>query len=85
MLKIKDTLIGYAAYAEKFGFTSKYAYIKLLLGTKYVPLRQEFCMIGKVAKIMPKYFGRAYRENLSVKMQELVDGRGAGRIAEILM
>ena len=38
-----DTLICYAAYAEKFDHTSKYRNTKLLLGTKYAPLRQEFC------------------------------------------
>ena len=63
----------------------KYTDTKLLLGTKYVPLRQEFFRIGKMARIMPKYCDHAYREKLSVKMQELVDGRGAGRIAELLI
>ena len=38
-----------------------------------------------LARIMPKYCDRAYRENLSVEMQELVDGRGAGRIVEVLV
>ena len=215
-----DTLICYAAYAEKFGYPSKYADTKLLLGTKYAPLRQEFFGIGKkvihdkvgrilvlsggtdpmnvlqqildemtvfkgiyidavcgiynpnfdmlqeqyishknislhhsidnivdymksadiaisaagttlyelcacgtpaisyviadnqtanaewfdenniiefagdarlddighnLARIMPKYWNRAYRESISVKMQELVDGRGARRIAELLI
>lgn len=42
-----DTLICYAAYAEKFGYPSKYHDTELLLGTKYAPLRQEFCRLGK--------------------------------------
>ena len=37
-----DTLICYAAYAGKFDYPSKYPDTKLLLGTKYAPLRQEF-------------------------------------------
>ncbi len=40
-----DTLICYAAYADKFGYASKYHNTELLLGTKYVPLRQEFCRL----------------------------------------
>ncbi len=42
-----DTLICYAAYYDKFNYASKYSDTKLLLGTKYVPLRREFCGLKK--------------------------------------
>lgn len=42
-----DSLICYAAYAEKFEYDKKYTNTKLYLGTKYAPLRQEFCSLGK--------------------------------------
>ncbi len=42
-----DSLICYAAYAEKFEYEKKYTNTKLYLGTKYAPLRQEFCGLGK--------------------------------------
>ena len=37
-----DMLINYNCYAEKFGYPSRYSGTKLLLGTKYAPLREEF-------------------------------------------
>ena len=42
-----DTLICYAAYYDKFNYASKYSDTKLLLGTKYAPLRREFCGLKK--------------------------------------
>lgn len=42
-----NTLICYAAYAEKFNYASRYHDTTLLLGTKYAPLRKEFCGLGK--------------------------------------
>lgn len=42
-----DSLICYAAYADKFDYQSNYPNTKLLLGTKYAPLRQEFCGLRK--------------------------------------
>lgn len=37
-----DCLIAYANYYEKFQYPKHYKDTKLLLGTKYVPLRQEY-------------------------------------------
>lgn len=37
-----DCLIAYANYYEKFQYPKHYRDTKLLLGTKYVPLRQEY-------------------------------------------
>ena len=42
-----DTLICYAAYYDKFNYASKYSDTELLLGTKYAPLRREFCGLKK--------------------------------------
>lgn len=42
-----NTLICYAAYAEKFNYASRYHDTTLLLGTKYAPLRKEFCGLDK--------------------------------------
>lgn len=42
-----DALVCYAAYAEKIDYSSKYIDTKLFLGTKYAPLRQEFCGLEK--------------------------------------
>lgn len=44
-----DTLICYAAYAAKFDHPSKYKDTRLLLGTKYAPLRPEFCGLKEKA------------------------------------
>ena len=37
-----DMLICYANYWNKFGYEERYSGIKLLLGTKYIPLRKVF-------------------------------------------
>lgn len=37
-----DTLICYAPYYKKFGYESRYENTKLLLGTSYMPLREEY-------------------------------------------
>lgn len=37
-----DYLIAYANYYEKFQYPKHYKSVKLLLGTRYVPLRQEY-------------------------------------------
>lgn len=42
-----NNIICYANYWEKFKYAERYQKTGLLLGTKYVPLRQEFCECGK--------------------------------------
>lgn len=38
-----NNIICYANYWEKFKYTERYQNCRLFLGTKYVPLRKEFC------------------------------------------
>lgn len=42
-----EVLICYANYWEKFGYTDSYFHTRLLLGPKYMPLRQAFSGIGE--------------------------------------
>ncbi len=47
-----DCLVCYAPYYENFHYTDRYKNTKLLLGTKYAPLRQEFIKCN--AKCIPE-------------------------------
>lgn len=42
-----NNIICYANYWEKFKYAERYQKTGLFLGTKYVPLRKEFCECGK--------------------------------------
>lgn len=42
-----SSLLCYAAYYEKFHYQNQYRGTELLLGTKYAPLRAEFCDCAK--------------------------------------
>ena len=42
-----DVLIAYCNYYQKFNYVERYKNVKLLLGTKYAPLRKEFSNLPK--------------------------------------
>ena len=41
------TIINYNVYAAQWNYQERYPHRKLLLGPQYVPLRKEFCHIGR--------------------------------------